>query len=118
MRNKALHALPISLVIAQIPDHIPKYGSVGPFACQNTGYYYATSYYTASYDKAYERCQHEGCDIIVNWFKKTSGRDYSGYDIGSVNSSPCYTNKDMTATVVWQKYDNTNQSGSNATQNS
>ena len=113
MWYKALFALLISLVIAQIPE----YGTVGTFKCKNTGYHFATSYYETKLDYAHERCKRANCDIIVKWLKKGRNQDYTGYDIGSVSSKPCKTNKEMTAVVEWKKYDDINEIGSNATYN-
>ena len=113
MWKKALYALPISLAIAQIP----KYGTVGTYKCKNTGYSYATSYYTTKLDHAHERCKRENCDIIVEWHKKGRSQDYIGYDIGSLSSKPCKTNNEMTAQVVWKNYDDNNDIGANATYN-
>ena len=113
MWNKGLYAIPISFVIAQIPE----YGTVGTYICENTGYSYATSYYETRLDYAHEKCERENCDIIVKWHKKGRNKDYTGYDIGSMSSKPCKTNKQMTATVEWKKYDDINDIDANATYN-
>ena len=99
--------LVIIVHVSVILGDIPKFGAVGNYKCHTGTWHFATDFYAEGrLKKAREKCEQFDCDIIVEWRRQPRnkrGKATIGWELGKFDASPCPQNKDMTATIKWQK---------------
>lgn len=98
--------------------NIPQYGPVShQHYCLTGTYYFATSYYTRTYEKAKASCKSHDCDLIIEWEGPLGKATKKGWDIGKFGDKSCKQNPKMSAKILWSKSENMYRNDSDISDN-
>ena len=99
-----MRTLTISVIlIAAKASDVPDYAAVDGYKCEIGMWHFATSYHTYNKDRAIQDCQHEDCDIVIEWTKQYSRKLYTIYDIGKFAKRTCKQGSVDSAKIIWSK---------------